>query len=79
MKPRKRKKKELVLPVLDETDLRSLYIFAKRDGVEGGVKLTSVGRIWAMSRHRDYANELLWEIENALAKNERLTRKRKKA
>jgi hypothetical protein len=61
-----------------ELDAGSLYIKAPENGEGGSITVTSAGQALFKANKNALMNELMWEVENALAVNERLTREKNK-
>ena len=74
MEPQKRK---ILKTDAGEIDVTSLRITAPSNGVKGSIWVNPVAKSLFKDAGRNFANELLWEVENAIAKSERLTRDKK--
>ena len=74
MEPQKRK---ILKTDAGDIDVTSLRITAPSNGVKGSIWVNPVAKSLFKDAGRNFANELLWEVENAIAKSERLTRDKK--
>lgn len=74
MEPQKRK---ILKTDAGDIDASSLRFLAPTNGVKGSIWVNPVAKSLFKDAGRNLVNEILWEVENTLAKNERLTREGK--
>lgn len=74
MEPPKRK---ILKTNVGDIDVSSLRLTAPANGIKGSIWVNPIAKSLFKDAGRNLVNEILWEVENTLAKNERLTREGK--